>query len=166
MPFTFKPIIEKVKNVKETTIEIENEIRHYFPIIRGKKLTSAFKFYNTGKEPLYIKDVTPSCGCIIPTFPKYAISPGDSGEIIFEYDSNKNIGHVELYLDIYANLKGELKKTLIFDLNVVTDASYTRDYEQQYDNELKKNNSLLLKKGIVGFENQQGYVANDNQVKF
>ena len=48
-----------------TTIDIKDPIRHYYPILRGQDLTVIVRINNTGKYPLVIKDIQPSCGCII-----------------------------------------------------------------------------------------------------
>jgi hypothetical protein len=48
-----------------------------------------FKFTNTGKEPLIIKEAHGSCGCTIPTPPKEPIQPGQSSEIKVHYDTKR-----------------------------------------------------------------------------
>ena len=50
-------------------------------------MTKAFKFINTGKEPLIISKANASCGCTVPEWPKDAIAPGKSGEIKVVFDS-------------------------------------------------------------------------------
>ena len=47
----------------------------------------AFKFKNTGSEPLVISDAKGSCGCTVPDWPREPIAPGASGEIKVEFDS-------------------------------------------------------------------------------
>jgi len=45
----------------------------------------SFKFTNTGKVPLVIKEATASCGCTIPNKPEEPILPGETGvlDVIF-----------------------------------------------------------------------------------
>ncbi len=49
----------------------------------------SFKFTNTGKEPLMIKETHGSCGCTVPTAPKEPIQPGQSGEIKVHYATDR-----------------------------------------------------------------------------
>ena len=143
------------KNLGKTTIDINNPIRHYYPIPRGSKLFLSYKFVNTGTNPLLIKDVLTSCGCISVNFPEYTINPQKSGYINLEYDSSKNIGYVKSYIDIYANLDSVVKRTIIFDVNVVTNALYTKDYEEIYKEKLES-----LKTITEGDETQHGYFVD------
>ena len=49
----------------------------------------AFKFTNTGKEPLMIRETHGSCGCTVPTAPKEPIQPGQSSEIKVHYATDR-----------------------------------------------------------------------------
>lgn len=52
----------------------------------GSTIDHTFTFTNTGKGPLIIHDVKPSCGCTaLKNWPKGAIAPGESGEIPIEF---------------------------------------------------------------------------------
>jgi len=46
-----------------------------------KNVVHEFEFTNTGNGNLIIYDVTTSCGCARPEFPKNMIAPGKSGKI-------------------------------------------------------------------------------------
>jgi hypothetical protein len=48
-----------------------------------------FKFTNTGKEPLIIKEAHGSCGCTIPTYPKDPIKPGETSAIKVHYATDR-----------------------------------------------------------------------------
>jgi hypothetical protein len=132
-----------------TTMKVENPIRHYYPVNLGTQLHSTFKFFNTGKEPLKIQDVQTSCGCIVADYTTSIIAPGGFGFINISFDSNKSLGYVENYIDVYANLKQ--KQTLLFDVNVVPNSDYIRDYEEIY------NQTVVLKEQIDGKPPQYGY---------
>ncbi|MDO6739372.1 DUF1573 domain-containing protein [Wenyingzhuangia sp. 2_MG-2023] len=144
-------------SLEKTSMVIEDTLRHYYPIVRGSKLNTTFKFFNTGTKPLVIKEVITSCGCIVADFPESIILPESFGFINVEYDSKKNIGFVEGYIDIYANLDSVMKQTVVFDVNVVTHADYTRDYEEMYNLYLEEEKANALEKGVEGNTNQQGY---------
>lgn len=48
---------------------------------KGPIVNYAFEFTNTGKQPLIIKDVNPSCGCTNADWDKQPILPGKKGFI-------------------------------------------------------------------------------------
>jgi hypothetical protein len=48
--------------------------------------TCTFEFTNTGKEPLILQQVQPSCGCTAPVWTKEPIAPGEKGEILATYN--------------------------------------------------------------------------------
>jgi hypothetical protein len=149
-----KPSIEKVERTK---MEIENPERHYYPILRGSEITAEYKFYNRGNSPLIIYDVQASCGCIEVDFPSISIGKDDFGQIILTYDSAKNIGYVEFYVTIVANTENDIFTTIKFDLNVVTSAHYTQDYEEIY---LERRKAKLAGE-VDGDLTQQGYYIDD-----
>tara|TARA_B100000809_G_scaffold31588_1_gene27502 strand:- start:7128 stop:7655 length:528 start_codon:yes stop_codon:yes gene_type:complete len=145
-----KPSIDTVQRTK---MEIVDPVRHYYPILRGSELTSSYKFYNRGNQPLIIYDVQASCGCIDVNFPSNSIGKNDFGFITVDYDSAKNIGYVEFYITIVANTEKDVFNVLKFDLNVVTSPHYTKDYEEIYLDRRK----AKLAEGIEGDLTQQGY---------
>lgn len=56
-------------------------------IPQGTPVTHNFIFTNTGKSPLVLSSVTPSCGCTSPEWPKEAIAAGKSGVIKVTYNA-------------------------------------------------------------------------------
>lgn len=156
-----------LNSLEKTSMVVEDTLRHYYPIIRGSVLNTTYKFYNTGENSLIIKDVITSCGCIEVEYPESIILPESFGFINVSYDSRKNIGFVEGYIDIYANLDSVMKETVVFDVNVVTNADYTKDYEEMYNLYLEENAENFMEKGVEGGANQQGYfVELGGEMKF
>ncbi|SDS14290.1 Protein of unknown function [Polaribacter sp. KT25b] len=149
-----KPDIDKVEKTK---MEIEDPERHYYPILRGSEISTTYKIYNRGNAPLIIYDVQASCGCIALDFPSNSIGKDDFGFITLDYDSAKNIGYVEFYIMIRANTEKETFTTIKFDLNVVTSAHYTQDYEEIYLQRRKEK----LGGEVDGDLTQQGYYVDD-----
>ncbi len=49
-----------------------------------------FVFQNEGEEPLLIKDVRSSCGCVYGSWIKRPVAPGDSGSVCVIYKNNKS----------------------------------------------------------------------------
>jgi len=145
----------------KTTIEIEDPVRHYYPVLQGQKQNITVKVTNTGTEALKIYKVLPSCGCTIATYPKNAIAPGSFGLIEMEYNSIKNIGKVAVYSTLIANTEKH-HHTIYFDLNVVPDALYTKDYEELYHIEQQEKGGL--QELVEGEANERGYITDSIEV--
>jgi len=48
-----------------------------------------FKYTNTGNQPLIIMDVEKSCGCTTPTYSQAPLKPGETAQILVEYDTSR-----------------------------------------------------------------------------
>jgi hypothetical protein len=92
---------------KNPMINFEKETIDYGNISKGSEGTRTFIFENTGTAPLLIKGVRSSCGCTIPKKPEDPIAPGEKGEIIVRYDTNR---------------VGVFRKTITVNTNVPTNA--------------------------------------------
>lgn len=70
-----------------------NQTEHDFgEILQGEVVSFTFKFKNTGNADLVISSHTTSCGCTVPEYPKGAISPGEEGQIIIQFNSHGKKG--------------------------------------------------------------------------
>ena len=70
------------------------EVEHDFGrIIEGESVSYDFKFTNTGKSDLILAEVTSSCGCTVPSFPKTPIRPGETGIVKVAFNSNGRRGY-------------------------------------------------------------------------
>jgi hypothetical protein len=152
--------VDKTKLAK-TKIKFIDSFRHYFPIPQGKKLTASYRFVNTGQHPLSIIDVQTSCGCALAEFSDRLIQPEGEGTIVVEYNSNKNLGFTEIYTTVIANTEPESMHTLVFDVHVVPDALYVKDYEEVFYKEEKKKKGGV-KELVDGDETQQGYYTDSS----
>jgi hypothetical protein len=86
-----------------TTIKYDND-RHEFGIVNeGEVVKHAFKFTNTGKEPLLISNCKGSCGCTVPTWPHEPIPPGGTGEIKVEFNTKGKPGNQSKRITVTAN---------------------------------------------------------------
>ena len=54
------------KNIGLTTVSVADSVRHYYPLIAGQVLNLSYEIENTGDQPLIIRDIQSSCGCIVP----------------------------------------------------------------------------------------------------
>ncbi|MBE0646164.1 MAG: DUF1573 domain-containing protein [Bacteroidales bacterium] len=80
------------------------ETEHDFGrIIEGETVSFNFTFTNTGKRDLVIADVSTSCGCTVPSYPKTAIRPGESGSIKIAFNSKGRRGYQTKTIVVVAN---------------------------------------------------------------
>ncbi|MEI7499448.1 MAG: DUF1573 domain-containing protein [Bacteroidota bacterium] len=80
------------------------ETEHDFGrIIEGETVSYSFSFKNTGKSDLIIAEVTTSCGCTVPSYPKTPIRPGESGNIKIAFNSNGRRGFQNKNIVVVSN---------------------------------------------------------------
>ena len=82
---------DEAKPVNENgpIMQFETKTVDYGTIEQHSDPLRVIKFTNVGKEPLIIKNARGSCGCTVPTWPKEAIAPGETGEIKVRYATNR-----------------------------------------------------------------------------
>jgi hypothetical protein len=77
-----------------------------------------FKFYSRGKAPLILSEISATCGCTVPSWPKKPIAPGDSGTIVINYLPDET-GVIDKNVSVFSNasktpvtleLKGRVNK--------------------------------------------------------
>jgi hypothetical protein len=105
-------------NEPKAEIKFEDLEFNFGEVKEGVKVRHAYKFKNTGKIPLIIKEAKASCGCTTPTVPKDPIAPGAEAEIVAEFDSKGRAGVVSKTISVFSNtnptevilsLKGNVK---------------------------------------------------------
>ena len=80
------------------------EIVHDFgKVVQGEAVSYSFKFTNTGKSDLIISDVSTSCGCTVPIYPKNPIRPSQEGVIKVSFNSMGKHGFQEKNVVVVAN---------------------------------------------------------------
>lgn len=84
-------------------MKFEKETHDFGKIKQGEKVTYAFKFTNTGKTPLIIKDAVATCGCTKPEWPNTPIQPGAEGQVKVTFDSAAKMGLQDKQITITAN---------------------------------------------------------------
>ncbi len=72
-------------------------------IVEGETVSCDFNFTNTGKADLVILEVSTSCGCTVPSYPKNAIRPGQSGVIKVAFNSHGKRGQQSKNVVVIAN---------------------------------------------------------------
>jgi hypothetical protein len=115
------------KNV--TTIQWIDSARNYGSVVMGQKLAVAFRFRNSGNNPLIIESVRPGCGCTVADYPKEAIAPGQEAEITGVFDSHDREGYQHKEITVKANTP-TAEQNISFDVNVVRKAGIPDTEEQ------------------------------------
>ena len=107
LPNSGKPISteepEVVQNAEGPVIKFEKSVHDFGTVTDGDTVKHSFKFTNIGKKDLLIANAAASCGCTVPSFPKEAIKPGESGEINVVFNSTNRAGAVDKVVTITAN---------------------------------------------------------------
>lgn len=88
---------------KMPVLTFDNLVYDFGRVIKGEKLTYAFKFKNTGKSNLIISSARASCGCTTTNPPKAPVRPGESGEIVVSFDSKSQNGEINKMVVVSAN---------------------------------------------------------------
>ncbi len=86
-----------------TTMSFDNLEYDYGTVTAGEKVQYAYKFKNTGSEPLIISNAKGSCGCTVPEWPKEPIAPGESSEILVQFDSSNKSGNQSKRVTLTSN---------------------------------------------------------------
>jgi len=85
-------------------IKFETVFHDYGSIAKGANGAFEFKFTNSSKIPLILKNVSSSCGCTIPTWPKEPVKPGKTASIKVVYDTDR-IGTFSKTITVISNAK-------------------------------------------------------------
>lgn len=92
---------QEVKNLPN--ILFEKESIDVGNIIEGTNVIE-FKFKNEGKEPLIIRNLSFSCGCLTAEWPQQPILPGKRWEVIkVTYNSKNKIGPFSRTINVETN---------------------------------------------------------------
>lgn len=87
-----------------TTVMTFTEDRFNFgTAIEGEKVAHTYKFTNTGEEPLILSNARGSCGCTVPKWPRQPIQPGESADIVVEFNTKNKVGQRSQKVTITAN---------------------------------------------------------------
>jgi len=91
-------------NPNAAVITFEKTTHDYGTVTKGGDGTCEFKFKNTGIEPLILSNVTSSCGCTVPEWPREPILKGKSASIKVKYDTNR-VGPINKTVTVMSNGK-------------------------------------------------------------
>jgi hypothetical protein len=91
-------------SLPSSEITFDTNTYDFGKIKEGEVAEHVFKFKNTGKAPLVVREARASCGCTIPQWTKEAIPPGGEGKIEVKFNSSGKGGQqINKQVTVYAN---------------------------------------------------------------
>jgi len=74
---------------KVPVIQFNSLVHDYGNIYKNGNGVCTFEFKNTGKADLILSNVSSSCGCTVPEWPKEPIPPGKTSSIKVSYNTSR-----------------------------------------------------------------------------
>ncbi len=100
-------------NPNAPVINFDKTTHDYGTVVKGGDGVCEFKFKNTGVEPLILSNVTSSCGCTVPEWPREPILKGKSNVVKVKYDTNR-VGPINKTITVMSNASnGTIKLQII-----------------------------------------------------
>ena|SRR5450631_2344538 len=90
-------------SLQKSEIIFEKTVHDFGNINEGTMATFEFAFTNTGKVPLVISNVQPSCGCTTPEWSREPIAPGAKGKVKAIYNTYGRPGNFQKYVTVKSN---------------------------------------------------------------
>jgi hypothetical protein len=107
----------KETELSNAKIEFEEDNFDFGTINEGDEVSHAFKFTNTGTEPLQIISVNVSCGCTVASKPLGTVAAGASDEIVINFNSTGKTGMNQKSVGVLSNAQNN-QETLTFTAKV------------------------------------------------
>ena len=98
-------------------IKFKAEKHDFGKIVEGTQAPYSFEFTNTGKTPVVISNVQPSCGCTTPEWTREPIMPGKTGKVTASYNSAGRPGNFNKTITVVNN--GEVSQIILTILGSV-----------------------------------------------
>jgi hypothetical protein len=92
-------------------IKFKAEKHDFGKIVEGTQASYSFEFTNTGKAPVVISNVQPSCGCTTPEWTREPIMPGKTGKVTASYNSAGRPGNFNKTITVVNN--GEVSQIIL-----------------------------------------------------
>ena len=105
---------------QQAEFKFKDKVIRHGKILEGDEVKLSFSFENVGDAPLIIQSYEVACTCTKVSYPEAPIAPGQSGEILVDFDSNGKIGYQDRSIMITSNAKDSPAK-IRFTLNVKKD---------------------------------------------
>ena len=96
---------------EQGAIKFKAEKHDFGKIVEGTQASYSFEFTNTGKAPVVISNVQPSCGCTTPEWTREPIMPGKTGKVTASYNSAGRPGNFNKTITVVNN--GEVSQIIL-----------------------------------------------------
>lgn len=98
-------LVKEAKTHALTTLALSEPSYDFGKIKKGVAVEHVFEVTNTGKNPLILSSVRPTCGCTVSDYTKEPILSGQKGKINLKFNSANFEGMVHKTAEIYANVE-------------------------------------------------------------
>src|ERR1700704_835090 len=105
-------VVAQIDTANYTTIEWIDTVKNFGVIKAGDSVFVKFRFKNSGDGVLFLSEVLPSCGCMVASYPRQAILPGEPGEIKATFNSHGNIGFIHKEITVTSNTSNKIRQVL------------------------------------------------------
>ena len=96
--------LDQVDTETNAQMEFEEVEWNFGEITQGESVKYAFKFTNTGSDPLIITSAKGSCGCTVPEWPREPVAPGENGVIDVKFNSKGKKGKQNKRVTLITNM--------------------------------------------------------------
>ena len=94
---------QRAAEMPKTTVQFYETKYNFGAIPEDHIVKHAFRFKNTGMNPLFIAKTDVTCGCTVPTFPQEVIGPDGEGEIVVEFNPSGKSGIEQKNIIVHSN---------------------------------------------------------------
>ena len=99
-----------------TDVKFVDSSQNFGTVKKGQLVNLKYTVQNIGRNPLFIVNVQPSCGCTVADYTKQPILPGKNGEITATFDSNHgSAGAIHKSIIVTTNTRNNPNFVLAFE---------------------------------------------------
>lgn len=97
------PKYSKKQLKKQAHAQLDKKVIKFDSVVAGDILNANFVLTNTGKMPLKIRQILPSCGCVTARITKQELQPGEKMNLLFVYDTIQKNGNASQKIQLVTN---------------------------------------------------------------
>lgn len=113
------------------------------------RVSTVFRFVNTGTNPVSIVAARASCGCTAPRYSREAVAPGDTASITVTYNPAGRPGRFSKYVAVDLSYDGSRQKLTIEGTVVGNSASIAQQYPAKCTESLRLSRGAAMMGDIV-----------------
>ncbi|MDE5684299.1 MAG: DUF1573 domain-containing protein [Muribaculaceae bacterium] len=113
------------------------------------RVSTVFRFVNTGTEPVSIVAARASCGCTAPDYDRAPVAPGDTATVTVTYDPAGRPGRFSKYVAVDFSYEGSRQKLTIEGTVVGNSASVAQQYPAECTSMLRLSRGAAMMGDVV-----------------